>query len=333
MSQETKLDLRPAEQLRRFFQDNSSKLLAVLPKHIDIKRYMSITLNAIWKNETLAQCEPFTLFKAVQDVAGLGLEIGSYRGQACILPYWNKKKNCFEAQAQVMYQGLIDLAARSGEVIDIRARIVYEKDQFEVEYGLDEKLIHKPTFEDAGKPTHCYAVIRYKDGTKAFEVMTKEQIEKIKNTSQAVRKGYSTPWTDPVGELEMWKKTVIKRLLKVIPKEIDKLREAINKDEELEFGEIRQSVTARLEEKTASSAKKLAEKLAEPQQEVVEKGNMPISKPVADAIAKEEAYHGEPVCPDCGYAVSVCGCKQQNDAPLKKRGRPKKEDPEQMEIK
>lgn len=314
--EETKALTKP-EKIKEIVEQRFDRIAQLLPKHIDAKRYVGITLNALWKNEKLYDCEPFTLMKAIYDLAELGLEVGSYRGQACILPYWNEKKKCYEAQSQVMYQGLIDLAARSGEVVDIRARIVYEKDSFDYELGLKEDLRHKPYLsdEDRGNITHCYAIIRYKDGNAAFEVMSLGQIDKIKNKSMAVRKGWMSPWTDEVGYPEMIKKTVLKRLLKTVPKGVDKeIREVINKDEEREYGALVNSVSSRIEEMTSKRISKMTEK-------PLESNNISSS---GQDISLNENKPKEPVfCSKCGYQIEVCNCAKESESPIVKKNEKK----------
>lgn len=39
---------------------------------------------------------------------------------------------------------MIDLARRSGQIASLSARVVREGDEFNFEFGLDEKLIHRP---------------------------------------------------------------------------------------------------------------------------------------------------------------------------------------------
>ena len=60
-----------------------------------------------------------------------------------------------EAQFQLGYRGLIDLARRTGEITSVYAHEVYEGDEFEYSYGLDKDLKHKPIGEeDESKITH-----------------------------------------------------------------------------------------------------------------------------------------------------------------------------------
>lgn len=120
-------------------------------------------------------------------------------------------------------KGLIDLAHRSGEFKNIEARVVYENDDFEYEYGLDPKLYHKPAMRNRGNVVCYYAVYNLVNGGFGFEVMSKEDVEKhAKTYSQAYNSSYS-PWTKNFDE--MAKKTLIKRVLKYAPIKTEFARE------------------------------------------------------------------------------------------------------------
>src|SRR5690606_22598960 len=134
-------------------------------------------------------------------------------------------QNRTEVQFIVGYRGMIDLARRSGQILSIEARTVQEKDHFEVEFGLDSKVAHRPAWEvaDRGALTFVYAVAKLKDGGVQFEVMSRAEIEAIRDASQGYQmaKRYArdgkinSPWATNFEE--MAKKTVIRRLFKYLP--------------------------------------------------------------------------------------------------------------------
>ena len=69
----------------------------------------------------------------------LGLYVDGVLGHAYLVPYWNGKEKRREVQLIPGYKGLIDLARRSGSVESISARVVYKNDDFDFEYGLDDR--------------------------------------------------------------------------------------------------------------------------------------------------------------------------------------------------
>lgn len=110
-------------------------------------------------------------------------------------------------------QGHDLLAHRSG--LYVQAHEVHENDEFDVEYGLEPKLVHKPVFKDRGSVVAYYGVWKDKDGISGFEIMSKEDVEAhARKYSQSYGKGFS-PWKTNFDE--MAKKTVIKKALKYAP--------------------------------------------------------------------------------------------------------------------
>lgn len=108
---------------------------------------------------------------------------------------------------------MISLAHRSG--LYVQAHEVHENDDFEVEYGLDPKLLHKPVFKNRGTVVAYYGVWKDKEGNFGFEVMSREDVEAhARKYSQSYGKGFS-PWKTNFDE--MAKKTVIKKALKYAP--------------------------------------------------------------------------------------------------------------------
>lgn len=97
----------------------------------------------------------------------------------------------------------------------IQAHAVHQNDVFEVEYGIEPKLRHKPTFGDRGPVIAYYASFTTKDGGYGFEVMSRQDIEEhARQYSQSYGKGFS-PWSSNFDE--MAKKTVLKKCLKYAP--------------------------------------------------------------------------------------------------------------------
>ena len=117
----------------------------------------------------------------------------------------------------VGYKGLIDLARRSGQIVSIAAHEVCEEDEFDMIYGLDEKLEHRPAMKDRGAIIGFYAVAKLTGGGHAFEFMSRQEVDAIMHASQS--KGNYGPWKDHY--TEMGRKTVIRRLSKYLPLSIE----------------------------------------------------------------------------------------------------------------
>jgi len=147
------------------------------------------------------------------NAAQLGLEPNTPLGQAYLIPFNNR--GTLECTFQIGYRGLLELAYRNPQMQTIQAEEVYEHDEFYYELGLNPKLIHKPVLKERGDLKCFYAVFRLTNGGYGFKVMSKEDIDAhAKEYSKAFGSTYS-PWTS--NYIEMSKKTIIKKLLKLAP--------------------------------------------------------------------------------------------------------------------
>ena len=200
-------------------QAGAKQFATALPKHINTDRFVRIAITTIRQNPKLAQCSQESLLGALMVSAQLGLEPGTL-GQCYLIPYGR------ECQFQIGYKGMIELLRRSGQLKDIYAYSVYESDDFEITYGLDRNLIHKPNLANKGNFLGCYCVAILKDDTRAFEYMTKEEIEAhAKKFSKTFGNG---PWKTDFEA--MAHKTVVKKMLKWLPLSVEIL-ENIEKDD------------------------------------------------------------------------------------------------------
>ena len=204
----------------------SPEIKRALPSVMTPERFTRIALSALNNTPALQQCSPLSFIGALLNAAQLGLEPNTPLGQAYLIPYKNKGQ--LECQFQIGYKGLIDLAYRNGQMQTIQAQVVYENDQFEYEYGLEPKLVHKPAFEDRGEMKYFYGLFRTVNGGFGFSVMSKAEMDQYAKTySKAYDSGYS-PWKTSYEE--MAKKTVIKQALKYAPIKTD-FQRAISSDE------------------------------------------------------------------------------------------------------
>jgi recombination protein RecT len=218
-----------------------AQIKAALPRHMTPERLARIVTTEIRKVPKLAECTPVSFFGAVIQCAQLGLEPGNALGHAYILPYdksvktdtgWKKIP---EAQLIIGYRGMIDLARRSGQIVSLDARAVYEGDKFECRLGLDPHIEHEPDWNnpnrtDPAKLQFVYAVAKLKDGGIQFDVMSRAEIEGVRARSKAAEKG---PWVTDFQPMAL--KTVVRRLFKFLPVSIE-MQTAVGLDERAEAG-------------------------------------------------------------------------------------------------
>ena len=212
-------------ELRDYIMARKDKIADILPKHLSIERVIKIALVAATKNKPLLECSIESVYMSIRDAAELGLELGGSLGHAYLVPY---KGTC---TLQIGYKGYIYLARNSGEIQSIEAHTVHEKDKCVVRFGLNSALEHEPFLDGhPGEMRLAYAIARFKDGGYQFEVMTKNDIDRIKASSKTHRD--DSPWQLHYGE--MARKTVIRRLIKFLPLSPEKsaaLHAAIERDD------------------------------------------------------------------------------------------------------
>ena len=203
--------------MQTYIKAMEGEIKKALPSVITPERFTRMVLSAISTNPKLGSCTPSSFLGAMMSAAQLGLEPNTPLGQAYILPYSNK--GTLEAQFQLGYKGLIDLAYRSGEVELVQAHIVYENDKFECAFGLEPKLTHIPADNERGEAIKVYAMFKTKSGGYGFEVMSMDDVRKhAEKYSKSFGTSYS-PWATNFEE--MAKKTVLKKCLKYAPLKSD----------------------------------------------------------------------------------------------------------------
>lgn len=190
-----------------------------LPKHLsdNADRYARIIITEFNKNPKLWRCTHPSLMGSIMQSTQLGLEMGGVLGQCFMVPYNNmvNGQKVLEAQFQIGYKGYVILLNNSGKVSGVRAKVVWgnsfeDKERFEHEEGLNEKLIHVPDPKYWGKAIQAsYAIITYKDGYKEFLVMYKEELDKIAGKSKSDARKY---WPE-----EMCRKDPVRRICKTAP--------------------------------------------------------------------------------------------------------------------
>lgn len=214
-------DRRPPQQLstiKALFEANRTEIARALPRHMDADRMVRIAYTVVRYNPKLAECTPASLLGALMTASQLGLEPGPL-GEAYFVPFWNSKLGSYEVTFIAGYQGLVKLAWQSDQLASLSVEAVYDNDEFEVSYGTDGTLRHRPPKGwpkpdvKRGDPIAYYAVAKLRNGGVMWYVMSNDDIEKIRARSRSKDDG---PWmTDREA---MSKKTVFKQLQKYMPK-------------------------------------------------------------------------------------------------------------------
>ena len=204
-------------------------LKRLLPQGIDPKRFANVALLALTKQPELLECTPASIVQSIHQAAQLGLEIGGPLQHASLVK--------FKDQATLVpgYRGLIYLAKRSGAIRKAVVRAVYEGEHFRVLYGHDDRIEHEPDFSlerTDDRISHVYVIFTLPDGETQFDVMTRQEVERVRRVSRMGERGAWVQWWG-----EMAKKSVVKRGFKMIPLSTE-VAQAIEIDNRAETGEV-----------------------------------------------------------------------------------------------
>ena len=218
------------------------QLATALARHLDPNRFVRVALTTLQRTPALLRCTKESFFGSLMECAQLGLAAaraggGSSEwrlrgapprglapdgacGRAYLIPYGDK------CQLVPGYRGLLELMRRSGDVLDCYSEVVREGDHFEVVKGLHRDLIHEPATGNEEAPiTHVYNVAILKNGLTRFEVMTFNEVEKIRKDSKS---GNSGPWKNSWSRMAL--KTVLRRHANWLPSSAE-LRQAMALDD------------------------------------------------------------------------------------------------------
>ena len=275
--------------IHKLFMDKAESIAQVIPRHLGADRLIKVALNSIAKTPALQKCSASTLLQCLITSAELGLEPGGALGHAYLVPYGQV------CTLIIGYRGLIELSRRSGQLADIWAVVVHEKDKFEVVEGVERNIVHKPSLaDDPGPVVAVYSVAKLKDGTIHFEWMKKSAVDKIRARSRA---GNSGPWQTDYEE--MAKKTVVRRNMKYLPMSSE-IAKALDADGDTIDGEIvnREISEEMAKQLTAETPTERAKAAVKRKMNIVDVPALPEPEAIpppgdADAPATVE-YNGQP---------------------------------------
>jgi recombination protein RecT len=228
--------------VRNQIDDMATQFQAALPAHIPVERFARVVMTAIQNNSDLLGCSRRSLFNAAMKAAQDGLLPDGREG--AMVPYKG------EVTWMPMVGGIRKKARNSGEIATWDVHAVFANDAFEYELGDNPFIRHKPTLANRGALIAVYSVATLKTGEKSRDVMSVEDVEKIRSKSRA----QNGPWKDPVFYPEMAKKTVARRHSKVLPMSSD-LDDLIRRDDNL------YNLKGAQEEASATKPKSLAGRL------------------------------------------------------------------------
>lgn len=230
------------------------KLRAIRP-HLDriagasAEQLIEATILHLRTQPRLMECTVSSFLRGVMMCGRLRLT-PDVRGQAYFVPrrtgaLVNGQKQ-WECQFQIGYQGMLELAYRSGKVASVEAHEVYDGDEFDFAYGTDSFLKHVPKLKahapDKIVAAYCISEL-FNARRMQFWVVSRDEIDAIPESRIPASVGpndaaYYSPWR--TSRAAMWRKTAAKRLCKWLPSSVELLT-AVSLDDQTEAG-VRQTL-------------------------------------------------------------------------------------------
>lgn len=143
------------------------------------QRFVAAITSAVATNPTLQECDPPTILSGALLGESLGLSPSPQLGQYYLVPYWNKKKGCNDAQFQLGYKGYVQLALRSGyykhlNVIAVKAGEIARFDPLTEE--VDFRMIEDEDAREKAPTAGYLATFEYLNGFRKTIYWSKEKM-------------------------------------------------------------------------------------------------------------------------------------------------------------
>lgn len=184
---------------------------------MDFNREALFAVQILEQNTYLQKAKPETIKNAIVNISLVGLSLNPALKYAYLVPRNSKEGlNCV---LDISYIGMIKLLTDAGAVKNIDCDVIYENDKYDFRKGSDPYLKHTPRLSNRGEMIGVYAIAYFRDGGTQFIVMNKDEVDSVRSTSESWKneKGRQySPWETFTAE--MWKKTALKRLFKLLPK-------------------------------------------------------------------------------------------------------------------
>lgn len=246
------------------------ELSKALGSQIPAEFFVRVALTAMRKNPLLYQCTQDSLMQAMMDLAQIRLVPDSITGEAYLIPFRNGPN--YECQLMIGYQGYLKMMRRSSTVTNVYGAAVYENDEFDISFGSDRHMKHKPKIGPGrGKMIGAVGYVSYeKSGVKGedFVWVDADYIERVKKQARGSNSA-SSPWTQ--WPEAMFAKTALKQLCKtadlspdvreVVSRAVE-IEGAIDVPTEIEKTEVPQESELTKEEPPPAPKKKAAKKKA-----------------------------------------------------------------------
>lgn len=174
-----------------------------LAGRMDVDMFIQYVATLYMNDEKLQNCTDLSIYRAAIECALSGLKPDGE--EAYIIPWGG------EAQFAPGFQGYVRLMLRAG-ARKVEADVVRTGDEFRWNRGLNPDLYHVPALSgNRGEVTHAYAIVWLQNGETQFEVMDRDELDKVRAASKAPNSPAWKGW-----QSQMERKAPVRRLRKYI---------------------------------------------------------------------------------------------------------------------
>lgn len=168
---------------------------------------------------------PTSLRLAMYNVAAVGLSLNPNQGLAYLVPRRLRSNEDPKVMLDISYRGLISIGVETGAILWAKPELVHENDEFTYK-GPAEKPLHNldPFDTDRGAVRGGYCIAELPSGGVLVEAMSKADMDKIRDKSEAYKKGFG-PWVEWEDQMQL--KSIVKRASKWWPISTPRMAKAL----------------------------------------------------------------------------------------------------------
>lgn len=192
-----------------------------LPTGVEAQQLLRDAITALRQSDDLWKCTKESFFGALMTAGQLGLRVGVL-GHGWVIPFENRKKgreqgrDVFEASWVLGYQGMIELAYRTGQVLTISGHAIHANEEWEITYGSREEILHKPLMNGVrGEEIIYYTQAWFANGGYSFKAMGRDEIEDVRKGIRGSDR-WDSPWKTNLRAMSL--KTCLRRQFTFMPK-------------------------------------------------------------------------------------------------------------------
>lgn len=186
-----------AKSIAEYLNESEREVERALPEHLkdNAPAFVRAAITVYKMSPQLAGCDPNTVIGGMLTAAQMGFQFGPL-GHVYLVPYTNRDTGKKEAQLQLGYKGLCDLAWRSGRITSICAEEVRDHDEFVWRKGTGASLSHSwDARKPRGTPYAWYCLAEFAGGGNYFNVLSAEDVERHRKRSKQPNKAWATDFS------------------------------------------------------------------------------------------------------------------------------------------